>query len=182
MIARNFTWADLPALVEFVNLVRGVGGHDGRTVSLAYLKEELSRPGLSPGENCSLFEDDTQDSERRGLLAYSILHPELRMGRTILEFGIHPAHAETGIEREVVRFGLDRSKGLGARLLHICTPPSKFWPRLLEEEGFSRVRDYWLMQWHQEMVPLPELPEGFAIESFRPGDEARLTQAQNGRI
>ena len=56
MRKRNFTWADLPALVEFTNLARQASG-DEPTVSLSSLEEHLAQPGLSPEENCFLFED-----------------------------------------------------------------------------------------------------------------------------
>ena len=178
MIIRNFTWADLPALVEFVNLVQRAGG-DAHTMSLSSLKEELAHPGLAPEENCFFFEDDPQGPQDGGLRAYFVLHPELRIGRAVLELGIHPTHKERGIEREVVKSALTRAKGLGARVLHISVPPSEFWRNLLEEEGFSQVRCYWMMQSDDGKVPSVELPQGFVIESFRPGDEERLTQVQN---
>ena len=172
MRVRNFTWADLPALVEFINLVRNSEGDEPK-VSLLSLEEELAQPGLAPEENCFLFD------EAEELRAYSLLHPELRIGRTVLELGIHPAHTQNGIERQVVRYALARATGLGARVLHICLGPSRFWGDLLEEEGFSHVRTYWLMQWRQEKMPSAEVPQSFLIERFRPGDEERLTQVQN---
>ena len=49
----------------------------------------------------------------------------------------------------------------------------------MEEQGFSQVRNYWLMRWQEAEVSRAELPQGFAIEKFQPGDAERLTQAQN---
>ena len=172
MITRKFTWGDLPALVEFMNLLRIAGGDDSM-VSLSSLKEELAQPGLAPEENCFLFEDADE------LRAYSILHPELRIGRTVLELGIHPDHTGGTLEKEVVRYALARAKALGARVLHICLPPSEFWANLLEEEGISLVRVYCVMRWQQGKVPSVKLPQGYVIEEFRHGDEERLTQVQN---
>ena len=173
MRIRNFTWADLPALDEFINMVRLAAG-DERTLNVSSLKDEMGQPGLAPQDNCTLFEDAD------GLKAYSLLHPELRISRSVLELAIHPAHAErSDIEEQIVRSGVARAKALSADLLHICVPPSKFWRRLLEGEGFSKVRHYWLMRW-QDGVPLQvEAPEGFTIESFQPGDEGKLTRVQN---
>ena len=172
MRVRNFTWADLPSLVEFINLARNLEG-DERKVSRASLEEELAQPGLAPEENCFLFDDAKE------LQAYSILHPELRIGRSVLELGIHPAHTQIGVEREIVRSALARAAGLGARVLHVCVGTSPFWGELLGEEGFSQVRTYWLMQWRQDELPSVEVPQGFLIERFQPGDEERLTQVQN---
>ena len=172
MAIRNFTWHDLADLVQFINFVRASQGDD-RSVSLSSLKEDLSLPGLLPEENCFLFED------QQGLLAYFLLHPELRIGRTVLEHNIHPAHADTGIENQVVKSALDRANSLKARVLHVCMPPSDFWTTLLESEGFSQVRTFWLMRWEGREVPTSEPPQGFAIESFRRGHEEKLTTVQN---
>ncbi len=173
MRMRSFTWADLPALVELVRAVRKTEG-DGRIVNESSLKEELSIPGLDPERDCTLFEDE------KSFLAYSILHTELRIGRTILEIGVHLDHNEKdGLERAAVRAGLAYAKSLGAGVLHVCVPPSEFWTDLLKEEGFSQVREYWMMKWQDESVPSVELPQGFSIEGFQPGDEERLTRVQN---
>ena len=172
MQIRNFTWADFPALVEFINLGRHTEeGEPG--VSSASLKEELSGPGLTPEETCFLFGDG------KDLKGYSILHPELRIGRTVLQLGIHPHHCDSDVAKEIVSQGLARANKLGAHVLHLCSSPSQFWKDLLEAEGFTFVRNYWRMKWQLQEVPSPELPEGFAIESFRPGDEERLTNVQN---
>lgn len=171
MTIRNFTWADLPALAETINLVREAIG-DKNIVSVKSLKEYLAQPGLAPEENCFLIDD-------KDFPAYSILHPELRIGRVVLEMGVHPARTGKGTERELVRSALARSRSLKAEVLHVCVSPTNYWKGMLEREGFSTVRDYLLMQWQEEHVPQVDVPEGFNIERFRPGDEARLTQVQN---
>ena len=172
MKARNFTWADLPALAEFIDMIRKAVGDD-HSITPSSLEEELSMPGLAPEDNCFLFED------RQGLLAYSLIHPELRIHRTVLDMGFHPSAAGTGLEREVVQRGLARAEELSAAMLHICVPPSRFWKNTLEEEGFSRVRKYWQMQWRGDTVPPVKLPKGTTVQAFQPGDEGRLTNVHN---
>ncbi len=172
MRVRNFTWDDLPALVELDNLASEKQG-DGPKTSLPSLREHLAQPGLLPEENCFLFERDHE------LWAYSVIRNEHSIGRTVLQLAIHPARSEGEVEREVVGAALARARELGARVLHVCLAPSAFWAGLMEEEGFHRVRDFRLMRWQGEAVPPPELPEGFAITSFQPGDEAKLTSVQN---
>ena len=172
MAVRNFAWADLASLAEFIYVVRTAQG-DERLLTPALLKEELALPGLHPEENCFLFEDG------QGLWAYSVVHPEPRMGRVILEIGIHPSHSETGVEQEIVGSALARAKELEARVLHICLHSSEFWSNIMGAAGLSRVRVYWLMRWQEDEVPVMELPNEFEIESFRPGDAARLTRVQN---
>ena len=178
MAIRSFTWADLHELLEFINLTRNAEG-DNRVLSPMSLREELARPGLSPEENCHLFVDDITTQAGNGLWAYSILHPELRIGRTILELGVHPSLSETGAEKEVIRAAVARSRALGASILHISVTPSEYWETMMEGEGFSLVRRYRLMRWQRPKVPPVELPRGYSIASFRPGDEERLTTVQN---
>ena len=175
---RSFTWADLHELLEFINLTRNSEG-DNRVLSPTSLRGELARPGLSPEENCHLFVDDCTTHAGNGLWAYSILHPELKIGRTILELGIHPSLNGTGVEKEVIRDAVARSRALGASTLHVSVTPSEYWETIMEGEGFSLVRCYWLMRWQEPKVPSVELPQGYGIESFRPGDEERLTMVQN---
>ena len=175
---RSFTWADLHELLEFINLTRNSEG-DSRVLSPTSLREELARPGLSPEENCHLFVDDRTTQAGSGLWAYSILHPEPRIGRAILELGIHPSLSETGIEKEVIKAAVARSRALGASILHVGVTASEYWGTMMEGEGFSLVRCYWLMRWQESKVPSVQLPPGYSIESFRPGDEERLTMVQN---
>ena len=184
MRMRNFTWADLPALADLISLVRKAGGDDN-IVSPSSLKEELAQPGLAPEENCTLLEtgphgpEDGTSEDTDGLIAYSVLHPELRIGRTVLEMGVHPAHREGGAEVEVIRQALARAKELGAKVLHICLPLAEFCKSSLGGEGFTEVRRYRTMRWSDGEVPPVNLPPEFDIESFRPGDAKRLTRLQN---
>ena len=170
---RRFTWADLEALAHFINRVRKHAGDD-QVVSPPSLREELARPGLIPEQNCFLLE------EGQSILAYSLLHPELRIGRTVLEVGTHPEHpSEKDIMRQVVRGALAHARTVGSRVLHVCQAASTPWKAVLAEEGFSEVRAYWLMRWEEEELPPAEPVSGFDIERFQVGDEERLTRVQN---
>ena len=172
MIVRNFTWDDVQVLVDLITLVREKGG-DGRTVTLSILREELAQPGLAPEENCTLFANE------KGLQAYSVIHPELRIGRTVLEMGIHPDSTGAEVKGMVVQSAVARAQALGARVLHVCVPAKGSWGNLLVDEGLSHVRSYSLMRWQQTEVPAAELPQGFGIEKFQPGHEEKLTKVQN---
>ena len=178
MAIRNFTWADFYELLDFINLTRNSAG-DSPGLSPTSLREELARPGLSPEENCHLFVDDRANRAGNGLWAYSILHPELRIGRAVLELGVHPSLSETGVEKEVIRAAVTRSRSLGASILHVGVTPSEYWEATMKSEGFSLARCYWLMRWQESEVPSMDLPPGYGIESFQPGDEERLTRVQN---
>ena len=172
MIARNFRWSDIPVLADFIGVVRQAAG-DQKIATASLLKEAFGLPGLAPEENCTLF------SQGQDLVAYSIVHPEPPIQRTVLDLCIRPEFAGKGFENRVVRTAIDRATVLGARVLHFCTSPSEFWTHLLEEEGFSRVREYWLMEWREEEVPAVQLREGLTIRSFQPGDAELLTRVQN---
>ena len=172
MNKRTFEWRDLPALTELMSAVRTSSG-DVRPITAASIQEQLGIPGLAPQENCLLFEDGDR------LLAYALVHPEPPIGRSVLEMGVHPHGASTGLEREVVRTAIQHARELGADVLHVCLPQDSDSKDLLEAEGFKIVRVYWLMEWRGESVPGSQIPEGFVIRTFRDGDADLLARAQN---
>ena len=169
---RNFTWNDLASLRGLINRVHAADG-DERTIDDLFLREWLTQPGYTPLNDCWLVEED---DEVRG---YAILYPELPIGRTVLELGVAPSYRGSQIEGGMVRQGLARAQELGARVLHICTPQKSFLAGVLEKEGLSLTRCYWMMHWEGKGVPSPQPPPGFAITTFREGDAERLTQVQN---
>ena len=172
MPIRNFTWEDVPALAELSNLAGRRDGSD-LDVTASSLMDKLRQPNLHPEQDCFLFEDAAQ------LRGYSLLQRELPIGRAVIEVEVHPDHRESGVEREIIVKGLERAKALGAPVLHICIAPSAFWSSLLESESFKRIRQYWVMECEGEQLPQMELPQGYLIESFQPGDEERLARTQN---
>ena len=159
MAIRSFTWADFYELLDFINLTRNSAG-DSPGLSPTSLREELARPGLSPEENCHLFVDEHATQTGNGLWAYSILHPELKIGRAVLELGVHPSLSETGVEKEVIGDAVARSRSLGASILHVGVTPSEYWEATMKSEGFSLARCYWLMKWQGSEVPSTDLPHG----------------------
>ena len=169
---RNFTWEDTPALSELANLAGRKDGSDLEVTDSSFI-DKMRQPNLYPEQDCFLFEDGTQ------LRAYSLLQRELPIRRAVLEIEVHPDYRESGVEREIIIKGLERAKAVGAPVLHICVGPSEFWSSLLESEGFKRVRQYWVMEWEAEQLPPMDLPPGYVIQSFQPGDEDRLTRTQN---
>ena len=169
---RNFTWADLPAILDMIEATKSLDG-SGPQKNPVYLEEELGRPGLNPEENCYVIGDGQK------LIAYGLVEPEIRIGRAVFKLAVHPDHRWQGIEEEIVNLAVGRARSLGAGVLHISRPPSESWRRLLEHRGFSQIRTYWIMMWQGADLPEVEMAEGLTIETFKPGEEARLTKIHN---
>ena len=170
---RKFQWADLSALAELMDRARRADG-DQRSMSLASLEEYLGQPGLAPEDNCHLFQSSS------GLQAYALVHPELAIQRSVLEACIHPDHRADDLRTAVLNTGVKRAKELGARVLHFCVhQQDRSWTASLQSAGLAPARAYWLMRWDGEEPPATEVPDGFSIRSFRPGEGGVLAQVQN---
>jgi mycothiol synthase len=169
---RNFTWKDLPAVLDFIGKVQAQDEH-GRRLRRQNFKELLGQPGLAPEENCLLLEEEGQ------ILGACLIFPELLISRAVLGLDIDPRAANTSLERELVRQVVERSRDLGVQVAHICLGQNSPRSQLLKEEGFSLARVYWDMVWREDRVPLADPPDGFTIRSFQPGDAPALTEIQN---
>ena len=172
MRARAFLWNDLPALAQLMDRVRQADG-DERMVDESCLKEALGIPSLTPEKDCYIIESAS------ALRAYAVVHPELPIGRAVLEAGMDPHHRTDRLGAEVLRVALARTRELGAKALHLCTTPSEFWRIPLEQERFVPVRNYWLMRWQGSVPPPLDLPPGFSISTYLPEDADLLAQLQN---
>jgi mycothiol synthase len=158
--------------MDFVDAVQG-GGPEGREQRRQTFRENIEQPGLAPTENCLILEQSDQ------IQGYCLIHWEPLIGRAVLGPDIAPDVAGTPLERELVRRAVARAETLQAEVAHLCLAQGSNRQQLLEEEGFSLVRDYWDMLW--DHTPLPEVkpPEGFNIRPFQSGDSPALTQVQN---
>lgn len=170
MDVRKFTWADLPQLTQLMGLANA-SEEGSRSEDL--LAEDLGRPGLLPEVNCTLFEAGGD------LVAASLIHPELPIGRAVLEMWLHPEHIEPHIQSTLVQTGISHAGSIGSRVLHVCVSPHGPWPPLLQREGLAKVRTYWLMRWHEPELPPVELQEGLTLSRYRAGDAEELTGIQN---
>ena len=170
MDVRKFTWADLPQLTHLMALAspseEGLKTEDR-------LAEDLGRPGLLPEDNCTLFE------EAGDLVAASLIHPEPDIGRAVLEMWLHPERIEPSLQSALVQTGISHAGSMGSRVLHVCVSPMGPWPALLQKEGLSKVRVYWLMRWQEPDLPPVELHEGMSLAPYRPGNAEELTGIQN---
>ena len=170
MDVRKFTWSDLPPLTQLIGLA---SSPEDSWKTEERLAEDLGRPGLLPEDNCTLFGAGVD------LVAASLIHPELPIGRAVLEMWLHPAHIEPSLQSALVQTGVSQAEGMGSQVLHVCVSPLGPWPALLKKEGLAKVRTYWLMRWQGPELPPVEAPEGLSLEHYRPGDAEELTGIQN---
>lgn len=171
---RKYTPQDLEALVE---LIKAANRADSRQVSISpgRAKELWSQPNLFPEEDFLLAENDG------ALVGYLALTRELPVGRVILEGAVHPAQRGRGIGNILLREGLSQGRKLGVHLAHVAVVET--WGglrRFLEREGFRVVRRYWQMRLEATVsLPTIVMPPDLVLMTFRPGEESKLTAAQN---
>ena len=168
----KFTWDSLHLLVNHINSVREYY-EIPHTITIGELEEQFAYPNLNPSDNCSLF------TVSGNIVGYKLVRPELQIGRTVLDFSLDPTYLNVMAANEVIRSGISTARLLGAKFLHICLPSSEFWPDLLFELGFSKVREYWGMRRKPSPIKPPSMLDNFVISGFEIGDEQTLTRIQN---
>ena len=111
---------------------------------------------------------------------FCLVMPELPISRTVLEFEVAPHLSGSSPERALLHRGTDRARELGARVAHICLPDPEHRAALLGAGRFRvHTRTYRDMVWDQEALAQWQVPQGFAVRSFHPGDASLLTEVQN---
>lgn len=162
----------MPDLLEFIGSLNS-WSPQVRKLGLATFEQSLGVPGLSPEDNCFLLKEDGQ------VKGFSMIFPELPIGRSVLEMSV--AHDLGGApqELELVRRSVDMAREIGAKVVHICVAGNLSRAKMLATEGFSRVRVYWDMVWSQDELPDQDVPPGFSVRPYRQGDASMLTGVQN---
>lgn len=173
-IIRRFKWQDLKHFTQLFNEVNGIESCE-KAYDLDLMKQFLSQPSTDPALNCYLAE------ENGALLGYSLLSPELPIGRTVASGGILRKHWNRGIGSSLLQKAIEHVKQLGAAVLDIEIPssaPSAH--HLLQKHHFVQVRQYWNMKWDQSNLPNIQPNPSFSVKSFKLNkDEASLTTLQN---
>ena len=172
MQVRNYTNNDRPALLDFVasrndwgpgEIELGRGAFDGN----------LGLPGLEPEFNCFLLED------AGALSGYSLVFPELAIGRAVIEMSCASAVSGGPGERALLARSVERAEALGAAVTHICIAEGSGLRPTLEEIGFGFRQTYFEMVWEHESLATVTTPDGFSVRPFQDGDAALLTRVQN---
>ncbi len=170
---RNFCPDDAAAYVHLVNEIDEVDGL-GKDTSVEHMKEHLGQPGYHPGEDLFFAELDCLP------VGYADMVRELEIGRVILDGAVHPAHRGRGVGSRLLEIAIDHSRKLGAKLVQIPIAErmqaSQYFVR---KRGFQVVRRYWQMSLTEYRGGVPQVPHGFELRHFVPGDEESLCTLQN---
>ena len=171
---RKFLWRDLKAYTHLFNAINGITESE-KAFDLEFMDQVLRDPSCKPEEHCFIAED------RDVPVGFTLVAPELSIGRAVASGGVVESHRGQGIGRNLLRQATEHSQGLGVKVLHIQAPADSAGPgRMLESEGFDKVKTYWQMRWEGDSSPSLELPEGFRLRPFQlDQDERDLTELQN---
>ena len=174
MDIRGFKWEDLDSVADLFNRISGAKGTekelDGEAVS-----QNLSVPSVSPESNLRLAVSGTD------IIGYHLLSPEPLIGRAVVAGGALPEFRDSGILRRLLRDSVQRARRLDARVVHFqAALDARDDRRLLESEGFVKIKEFWQMRWEGSELPPLRLRPGFRLRSFElDEDEAMLTELQN---
>jgi len=173
VIIRNFRPPDLVAYVQLVNGIDEVDGL-GKATSVEHMKERLGQPSYHPGEDLFLAELD-------GLLVgYADMVRELEIGRVILDGAVHPAHRSRGAGSRLLEIAINHSRKLGAKVVQIpIAQGMQAGEHLVRKKGFRLVRRHWQMSLTEYGGGALQIPHGFELRHFLPGDEESLCALQN---
>lgn len=172
MPVRKFTSDRLSDLIDFAE-VNNSWGDKGRDLGRRTFRETLGQPGFGPEDNCLLLEQDDR------IQGYCLLISEPTISRVVLEPKVIPELIGSSQELELVRRALERARDLEAGVAHLCLPDASPQAEVFMREGFSLVRSYLDMVWREDSLPALEVPDGFTVQAFQPGDASLLTEVQN---
>ncbi len=171
---RGFEWEDLESVTDLFNRVGGAGGTE-KELDSELVSQNLSLPSIFPETNLRLAVNGVD------MIGYHLLSPEPLIGRAVVAGGALPEFRDSGILPRLLRDSISRAGTTGAHLLHIQTALNAHDDRrLLESEGFEKIKEFWQMRWEGAELPPLRLRPGFRLKSFEPDkDEAMLTELQN---
>ena len=171
---RGFKWEDLESVTDLFNRIGGATGTE-KELDSEVVGQNLSVPSVSPERNLRLAVNGTD------IVGYHLLSPEPLIGRSVVAGGATPEFRDTGILTRLLRDSVERAKETGVRVVHFQTALDAHDDRrLLESEGFEKIKEFWQMRWEGSELPPLRLRSGFRLKSFElDKDEAMLTELQN---
>ena len=168
----SFTPDKLPALLDFVESTSS-WGEQGRDLGRKTFEQTLGQPGLDLLSHCFLLEEGGR------VQGYCLVHHEPPISRMVLEPNVATQFEGTSAEQELFLRALRKAEEHGPGVVHVCVQIPSPLASFLAEQGFESVRSYDDMVWDQKSLPSAEIPDGFSVRSFQPGDAALLTEVQN---
>ena len=171
---RGFDWSDIEAVADLFNRVGGAVGTE-KELDSETVCQTLSVPNVSPETNLRVAVKGDQ------IIGYHLLSPEPPIDRVVIAGGVLHEFVDSGVKRRLLRDSVDRARTLGARGAHFQTALDAHDDRrLLESEGFERIKEFWQMRWERGELPPLRLGAGFRVKPFElDKDEAALTELQN---
>ena len=171
---RGFDWDDIESVADLFNRVSGAAGTE-KELDSETIRQNLSVPNVSPETNLRLAVKGT------AIIGYHLLSPEPPIGRAVIAGGALPAFRDIGVQRRLLRDSVNRARTLDTRAVHFQTSLDAHEDhRLLESEGFQKIKEFWQMRWEGQPLPPLRLRDGFRVKPFEPDkDEATLTELQN---
>ena len=171
---RTFEWDDLETVTRLFNSINGAEG-TAMESDVDLMRQTLAQPSVSA-------EDDLRVAHvGPDMAGFYMLYREVPIDRVVAVGGVLTEFRGRGIGRRLLRTAIGQVEGIGASVLHIqASVDTQDTRRLLESEGFERVKSYWRMRWEGDDLPSPVLRPGFQLKPFSLGrDEAMLAELQN---
>lgn len=173
VVIRNFGSDDLAAYVHLVSEIDEAAGL-GSAASVARIEEHLGRPGHHPREDLFLAELHGR------LMGYADLVREAEIGRVVAYGGVHPAHRGQGVGSSLLEVAIEHSRKLGAKAIQIpVSQRTQAGGHFVVRKGFRAARRHWEMRLTQYVGGTLQIPQGFELRHFVPGDEEQLCALQN---
>ena len=171
---RRFVWGDLDQLTSIFNDINGITDTE-KAFNVEFMGQFLSQPSCLPEEHC--FVADLGGS----VAGFTLVSVELPIRRSVASGGVVSQHRRNGIGRALLRSAIEHAQSFEVSVLHVeAAADGVGAARLMESEGFHRVKRFWQMVWEGEESPEYQLPDGFSLRHFRHGDDDQaLTDLQN---
>ncbi len=173
-ILRNYHSEDFNPLVHLKAQIHELG--PGRSFILPLeLIETIGHPNPIPSVDLLVIEYQGE------IIGYAEMRSELRIGRVVLRWLIHPYHHRSELAQKLVDRALSRSIELGVMNLHVNIPKDDLLSRqLLMGRGFRIIRQFFELRLNLSRTYLPEVNKiPFSCRGLQPGEEEKLTHLQN---
>jgi len=147
----------------------------GRCTSPQVIAEHLGRPNYSCEQDLFIAE------MAENILGYIDVTSELRIGRVVLDFWMHPKHREKNLATQLFHYALRHATELEVNVAHVNIPQDNIAVKtLLSRLGFSLIRQFFELRLDIADIHWPDINQA-ALECcyLQRGEEGKLTQLQN---